>query len=84
MNLDMIGLLGLIRMSMFTDATSMDTIHSLIDAMEHFYIFKQGHHFIERLANAKSGMPCCSHNPITRKSWVVLFDFLGEQSMTSW
>jgi hypothetical protein len=40
-NLDLIALLGLIQASMYTNATSKDTIHSLIEAMEHFYIFKQ-------------------------------------------
>lgn len=40
-NLDLIGLLGLIRTSMYTGATSKDKIHSLIDAMDKFHSFKQ-------------------------------------------
>jgi hypothetical protein len=40
-NLDLVELLGLIRMSMFTGATSKDTVHSWIDAMEKCHSFKQ-------------------------------------------
>jgi hypothetical protein len=34
-------LLGLIRKSMYTGATSKDAVHSLIDAMDQFHTFKQ-------------------------------------------
>jgi hypothetical protein len=47
-NLDLIGLLGLIRTSMYTGATSKDKVHSLIDATQKFHAFKQG----SRMENA--------------------------------
>jgi hypothetical protein len=40
-DLDLIALLGLIQTSMYTSATSKDTVHSLIKAMERFHTFKQ-------------------------------------------
>jgi hypothetical protein len=40
-NLDLIELLGLIRTSMYTGATSKDSVHLLINTMEWFHTFKQ-------------------------------------------
>jgi hypothetical protein len=64
-NLVWIGLLGLIRTSMYTGATSKDKMHALYDALDKFYAFRQG----SRTDNA-------TLSKVTLKQLIILMEIL--------